>query len=70
MADCDLTATRSPGRVASHHAPAARLGDQQVAVRLAADQQLVAALAEQGFAGQRYERFRDELARYGMAVLC
>ena len=37
--------------------------------RIAADQTLVEVLAAAGFAGPRFDRFRDELARYGVSVL-
>ncbi|MCI3928150.1 hypothetical protein [Streptomyces sp. AN091965] len=37
--------------------------------RRAADQQMVLLLAQDGFAGRRYERFEEELARYGISVL-
>jgi DNA-directed RNA polymerase specialized sigma24 family protein len=40
------------------------------AERRHADQALIAALALEGFAGPRYERFENELARYGISVLC
>lgn len=40
------------------------------AERLPADHEIVAALAASGFAGPRYDRFRDELAKYAMGVLC
>jgi hypothetical protein len=38
--------------------------------RLAADREIVAVLAACGFEGPQYDRFADELARYGVAVLC
>lgn len=38
--------------------------------RIAADRRLVDALAAAGFAGPRFDRFRDELARYAVSVLC
>ncbi|WP_443234274.1 RNA polymerase sigma factor [Streptomyces sp. 2A115] len=38
-------------------------------VRQQGDQQLLKALANEGFAGPRYVRFREELARYGISVL-
>ena len=38
--------------------------------RLAADREIIAALAATGFEGPLYDRFADELARYGVAVLC
>lgn len=37
---------------------------------LPADQEVVAVLAASGFAGPRYDRFCNELAKYAMAVLC
>ena len=36
---------------------------------LSTDRKLVDALAEVGFAGPRFDRFRDELARYALSVL-
>ncbi|MFE0172328.1 hypothetical protein ACFWZ2_08410 [Streptomyces sp. NPDC059002] len=38
--------------------------------RRAADGRLVALLAKDGFAGPRYDRFQEELVRYGISVLC
>ncbi|ARH89019.1 RNA polymerase sigma factor [Streptomyces sp. MOE7] len=37
--------------------------------RRTADEQLVRLLSEDGFTGPRYERFEEELARYGISVL-
>ncbi|MGW1789223.1 RNA polymerase sigma factor [Streptomyces tubercidicus] len=37
--------------------------------RRMADEQLVRLLSEDGFAGPRYERFEEELARYGISVM-
>ena len=34
-----------------------------------ADQEVLNALATHGFAGKLYDRFTDELARYGISVL-
>ncbi|MFE0332345.1 hypothetical protein ACFW08_37275, partial [Streptomyces sp. NPDC058960] len=33
------------------------------------DEQLLKALADEGFAGPRYTRFAEELTRYGISVL-
>jgi DNA-directed RNA polymerase specialized sigma24 family protein len=45
------------------------VGPADDARRRAADRELVAVLAASGFAGPQYDRFRDELAKYGVSVL-
>jgi DNA-directed RNA polymerase specialized sigma24 family protein len=45
-------------------------GPEDNVERRQADQTLIAELALDDFAGPRYERFEDELARYGISVLC
>jgi DNA-directed RNA polymerase specialized sigma24 family protein len=48
-------------------AEAQKLGERLA--RRAADKELLTELAQGHFAGPRYQRFQDELARYGMSVL-
>jgi DNA-directed RNA polymerase specialized sigma24 family protein len=50
--------------------PAPAAGSGSACARRRADEDLVGALAACGFSGPLYDRFRDELARYGISVLC
>lgn len=59
--------TQVPGEAAPSDSAAAADGRRD---RLVADRELVAVLAACDFGGPRYDRFVNELARYGMAVLC
>jgi DNA-directed RNA polymerase specialized sigma24 family protein len=54
--------------IALNQADAARRAQENFERRIA-DQQLRDELAASNFTGRKYERFKDELARYGMSVL-
>lgn len=72
-------ALRSPSPHDRTDAPASRREDSRApatwqdevaeADERAADAELVARLADQGFTGVEYERFLDRLARYGLSVI-
>jgi hypothetical protein len=60
---------RTGGVPAEALAPFEHLKDASWLERLAADRELVARLARQGFRGPEWDRFADVLARYGYQVI-